>query len=522
MATKLVGILERCGTSSLTGLLGASAIELLEIKRPEAKTPLGLAEFVVGIFGAEGALKRDDVRKLLFEQMNSSEAAELCELLELPAGAPQLTLRAVAFDRPFYTDLLFRWFGLAYDGSDQVEQESSSKAPSSNKLREHQANAFRELRNRLADSSQVVLVHMPPGAGKLRLVAAAALDLFRSAAADSIVVWIAPHPALCDEAFLELTHVWHDLGLVDVTAYRLYGNHALPDLATLSSGIVIADLDRVAADGQNLASLGARACVVVMNDAEHLGHPIGASLLQEMRKGGQFSIAAIYSASGATLRQSSYATGVMDALTGRSICMVDQAPQLLVAAGDIDPFDVTTKFSPVTGLTVDAAQLDLHQDLADALASDVGRNAMLIELMEELNRANEKVVLQATTADHANLLNGMLGFLGIKAMAITGQMAWNDRVVQMQRFNSRLDTTVLCVHGVFVPGHVVPDVTCLVLARPTSSSAVLSEMVGRTASGRKKPDKPLRVLAIADPVPAFLRLVEDLSRWNRFENEEKQ
>nr|GFD26577.1 hypothetical protein [Tanacetum cinerariifolium] len=142
---------------------------------------------------------------------------------------------------------------------------------------------------------------MPWGAGKLRLVATAVVDLYRSERDGQVILWLTPGEALCDEAFNELRAVWEHLGSRDVTIYRLYGNRETPDLGSLENCIIVADIAKIRSEESDFNELGKKARIVIFGDAAHISKPAGANILSNLSRESSLSLVAISAASGAEI-----------------------------------------------------------------------------------------------------------------------------------------------------------------------------------------------------------------------------
>lgn len=515
MATKLVEHLARCDTASLVPLLGDATMALLERVGNGAMVPLGLAELVVSSYGEDGALRNPAIRRLLFSNLEGDEGRVLCDLLGLSAAAPLMTLTGADFDHdPHNTEMLFRSFGVPYEAEDVRDLESSRKATASHKLRGHQADAYRKLRRKIADPAACALVHMPFGAGKLRLVATAVLDLYRSEPDGRVVVWFAPGEALCEEVFNELGEMWQQLGSRDVTLYRLYGDRPIPDLGNLGTCIVVADIEKFTENTPGLTELGRNTRVIVLGDAEHMGHPLTAAVIEKMSEEGAFSIVGISATPGNVIDESPSRKAIGMRFSGSCIHIENEDPVgLLQAAGDVAAISIEIRNPPKNNIPADDSGLDLSSEASIALSMDVDRNEAILELLLAEAKTASKIVFFATTAEHARLFSGLLRLRGVRAMAVTGGMSSEQRALVIQKFNAR-EEKILCVHGIFISGAAVSGVSVGVVAAPTISAAVLSEMVGRLASDRNASDNPLKFIIVADPIPGFVRLIESLGTWN--------
>ncbi|HCF0211499.1 DEAD/DEAH box helicase [Pseudomonas aeruginosa] len=521
MKSKLVDHLARCDTASLKPLLGDATFNLLERVGGDALNSEGLSYLIVSMHGDVGALRSRAIRDLIFSKLSSDEGRALCELLQLPASAALMTLRSVDFDsNPLNLEMLIRWFGVSYDAADLSARitEGSRKAIAKNKLRHHQLVAFCELRRSISSPGSSILVHMPFGAGKLRLVATAVLDLYRSESDGKTILWLTPGEALCEEAFSELRNVWEQLGSRDVTIFRLYGDHPTPDFRNLGNCIVVADITKLGHADDGLEELGRRARIIVLGDAERAFHPVGEEIIYKMSKDSTFSLVGILASPSSIIDFSSSGAALRARFSNSYITMNDDDPcKLLRESGDVDEVvaevqDIKSGVAPFVGCNV----LDFSFEYIDLLSKDVERNCALLELLISEARTSGRVLFFATTAEHARLFLGLLALRGVRAMSLTSEKTPEERTILMQKFNAR-DEKILCVHGFFVSGDSVPELSVAVIATPSLSTSVFLGMVGRLASGRGTDKNRLRLVVVSDSNPEQRRLVETLGTWNKLD-----
>jgi len=514
----------------LAAVLGDSTTALINKLGTGATSPAGLAYFIASVHGERGALRRRDIRDLLISKLEASEAADLCALLHLPVISPLLTLRSIDFDTaPRKLELLDRWYGVADDDVEMPHQtaEGSLNAVATHKLRAHQLNAFRELRRAIARPPASILVHMPFGAGKLRLVATAALDLFRSEADDRSIIWLAPGAAMCEEAFLELQEVWKQLGSRDTTIFRLYGNHPARDLDQLGGAIAVIDILRLSKDDPALEKLGAVTSVAVFADAESLVHPVGAEIGRRMSAGGPFSVVGILASSGVAIPPGPARSALKSAFPGASITVeADDELQSLRSGGDFMDIEGTvvhltntpSAITP-TGVAfeaIDDNSLDFDQAYANELSNNVERNERLLALLEEESKKVGRIVFYATTPTSARLFAGLLPVLGVPARSITSEESPAARALALQRFVAR-EEKVLCVHGFLLAGSSIPDIALCVVASPGKSRAAFLLMIGRLVQARDTNLPALRLIVAAD-AQADAGLVGSLGTWSTLES----
>ncbi len=522
----LVEHLSRHDASALADLLGPSTMGLLYKKlAPSALSPKGLAYFLVKAHGDNEVLRRPEIRELLLSKLSLDEATGLCELLQFDPISPHQTLAGINFDSKRNLELLGTWYGVENDELQASIQlpDGSQKAIAAHKLRPHQLHAYRELRRSIANPS-TTLVHMPFGAGKLRLVATAALDFFRSADDDKSVVWLAPGPAMCEEAFLELRDVWKQLGSRDITLFQLYGDYPARDLDRLEGAIVVVDILRISKDDPALQRLGASTSIAILADAQDLVHPVGAEIIQKLSMGRSFPVIGVLAASGDALPQGACREDLKRAFT-TCITVADEQEtlQALRELGDFSQVagavvNLTSARSPsVAGVSsfqaTNDSSLDFDPTYVRELDSDVERNESLLSLLQTEAQQNGRIVFYATTAASARIFSGLLHLLGIPAASVTADESPAARTLAIQRFVARSESGVLCVHGFLLAGSSVPNVASCVMASPVRSKALFLSTVGRLVQARDASLPALRLIVAADS-QADVALVNSLGTWS--------
>ncbi len=498
-------------------------MELLSKKLgPGALSPKGLAYFFVSVHGDYEILRRPNIRALLLSKLSHAEATELCELLLLPIISPHQTLTGINFDTPRYLELFDRWYGVDTEvlRTPPHPIEGSQKAVASHKLKVHQLNAFRELRRAIATPSST-LVHMPLGAGKLRLVATAVLDFFRSADDDRAIVWFAPGAAMCEEAFLELRDVWKQLGSRDTTLLQIYGNYPPRDLDRLDGAIAVIDILRIAKDDQALEKLGTTTSVVIFADAENLIDPTGAEIVRRMSMGGKFSLVGILASSGADIPPGPRRDLLEAAFSGGCISLAEGELQNLHDGGDfmhiagsVVHLTIATPAVPMDTNLLHAdydSALDFDSSYVSRLDNNIERNERLLALLQEESKNSGRIIFFATTSASARLFAGLLPVLGISARSITADESPAARALAIQKFVAR-DERVLCVHGFLLNGSLISDIAACIVASPIKSKASFLATIGRVIEARDVSLPPVRLIVAADS-QADASFVASLDTW---------
>lgn len=121
--------------------------------------------------------------------------------------------------------------------------------------------------------------------------------------------------------------------------------------------------------------------------------------------------------------------------------------------------------------------------------------------------AGRKSIVFCVTVEHARLVQEVLVRYGVKAALVTGKTPTKEREDVLSKYRSG-EVTSLINCGVFTEGFDAPDTSVIVLARPTKSVGLFTQMVGRglrplpgvVDSGHDGLDRSLRIAGSAKPL----------------------
>ena len=138
----------------------------------------------------------------------------------------------------------------------------------------------------------------------------------------------------------------------------------------------------------------------------------------------------------------------------------------------------------------------IESELAEAI--DVPeRNELIIKAYHDLCK-NRRTVVFASTIDHANSDTDLFQQRGISTVSVLGTTDGRDRACIFERFR-RGDIQVIVNIGVLTEGFDEPDIAAIILARPTRSNLLYTQIVGRgtrLSSSNEKQD--CLIIDIAD------------------------
>ena len=166
--------------------------------------------------------------------------------------------------------------------------------------------------------------------------------------------------------------------------------------------------------------------------------------------------------------------------------------------------------------------VDVPQSILEKLGDDSRRNLRILTIVEDLTKRHSRVVLFAPSVRSARLLASLLAVRGHEAEVVTALSAPVDRERVIRRFKSSdARPMILCNYGVLTTGFDAPGISAAVIARPTISLVLYSQMVGRATRGPKVGgNAEAEIITVVDlNLPGFGSIVDAFKNWEDVWNE---
>lgn len=428
---------------------------------------------------------------------------------------------------------LFGFFEVALGGNECAEMEVNAAAypmitvSPSRPLFDHQIAAISDIKDRLAKPGSKVLLHMPTGAGKTRMAMRHVADTLVGDP-DSLVIWLAHSEELCEQAIEEFTNTWRDVGSRDIRVCRFYGNHTPNLLADdHKTGLVVAGLAKTYRHAQRhdlfLTTLADRVQLVVMDEAH-----------QAIAETYKFILDSLVEKHGARLLGLSATPGrtwnnrlkdeELAEFFGRSKVTISasESPIDFLIKGGFIAKQRTERLVYKDTLTGDdlaklGLDVDIPQSVLDKLAGDVARNIVIISKIEELiDRGHTRIIYFATSVSNARDISLTLHVRRHDSFVIDASTPANVRGNAIREYTSDSEVPkIVCNFGVLTAGFDAPRTTAVLIARPTKSLVLYSQMVGRAIRGpRVGGSEECTVATVVDTsLPGFDSMVRSFSNW---------
>lgn len=398
-------------------------------------------------------------------------------------------------------------------------------------LFDHQRAAVNALKPLLNEGERRAVLHLPTGAGKTRTAMHVVAEWLRNND-PSVVVWLASGQELLQQAVASFEEAWRHLGSRPVRVGQVWGSQDPRALAldTFTDGFLVVGL----AKGWALksrqpdwaAKLSKQVRLVVFDEAHQSVAPTYRRLTEELTLDYRCGLLGLTATPGRSWRELDADGELADFYAHNKVTLDvpgDNPVSFLIENGFLArPTFRTLLAEP--GVLLNAAQrrsiakdLDIPVDVLESLSMSEQYVAAVLRAVEELSQAgHRRVVVFAATVDHARVTAALLLARGIRSAAVTGLTAVRTRDDAIRRFRSEDDGMMVLVNfGVLIAGFDAPQASAVVIARPTRSLVLYSQMIGRAIRGPKAGGtQSCEVLTVVDPrLPGFGDLTDAFLNW---------
>ena len=521
-------LMARADDDTLRELVGPQALGVLRLFDESFDRPSVLRETLLKVRTPDSLLRDPATRTALLMTLAIEDAERLAGTLGSTGGNPFDFLRALKPQKNSQQEqALFDWFEADLPEDPPAEVPLTSVGAPSYPLFAHQRVAVREAWQRLETSPNRVLLHMPTGAGKTRTAMNLIADFLRNNE-PGLVVWLAYSEELCSQAAEEFEKAWRYLGNRDVGVFRFWADAKL-NLDECRDGIVVAGLGKAFSTAKSdltfLSKLSDRAGLVVIDEAHQAvaeTYRFVLETLVERRRG--VRLLGLSATPGRTWNDPEEDLRLSEFFNRRKVTL--STPPLnpvdfLIEEGYLarpEFVNIPYAGSEFTRAETEsiAADLDIPAKLLRRLARDDQRNLVVVRSAEALLKDHERVLVFAATVEHAGALAIVLSARGHVANVVTGSTPKRQRQRLIESFKAEGGPPqVLCNYGVLTTGFDAPKTNAAVIARPTKSLVLYSQMVGRVIRGeRAGGNAEAEIHTVVDSsLPGFGKMSDAFSNW---------
>ena len=396
-------------------------------------------------------------------------------------------------------------------------------------LFDYQRNAVRKLMPLLAQDERRAVLHLPTGVGKTRAAMHVVGDSLRTYE-PSVVVWLASGKELLEQAVFAFKEAWKHLGNRSLQIGTMWGDRT-PDLDSFSDGFLAVGLAKGWAvisrtDPDWASRLSRRVRLVVFDEAHQSIARTYKWITDDLTLGYRCALLGLTATPGRTWADIDKDGQLADFFCGNKVTLDvpgDNPIKYLIENGYLARPTFRTLLSE-PGLCINnselnriAGALDIPIQIVSALSiSKQYLAAVLGGIVELLHAGHRRVLVFAATVDQARVLTAILVARDIRSELVTGATPGRVRDSAIRSFKSDDEAPMVLVNfGVLTTGFDAPKASAAVIARPTKSLVLYSQMVGRAIRGPNAGGtEACEILTVVDPsLPGFGDVAMAFLNW---------
>ena len=181
-----------------------------------------------------------------------------------------------------------------------------------------------------------------------------------------------------------------------------------------------------------------------------------------------------------------------------------------------DPTFVQISFESDFEISDPPPGVDYSADDLDNLGRNEQRTRKIVELSENAARRHARTIVFCPSVGSALACHDLLQSNNITSYVITANTPGDERRAIINNFRSPdREHMVLLNYGVLTAGFDAPRTRCVIIARPTTSLVLYSQMAGRAMRGpRAGGNSTAEILTVADVnLPGFGSVTDAFTNW---------
>ena len=532
-------LMQQAKPDDLCNLIDASIIDFLKGLDPELVRGERFSDFVAKYMDPVATLRDSHKRNQIIKLLPWPKACELAERLGIKVNNDlyrNIQTKVCSKDE---LDVVLSFFGIGREDKSPIHKRAPIETINAQyNLFDHQNAVAMRAERILSEPPHKAVLHMPTGSGKTRT----AMHIIASHLKHNnptLVFWLAQSSELLDQAANEFESAWHHLGNRPISLVRFWG-HYDANIMSVHDGVVVAGLGKMHAldkrKPNEILCVADRTSMVVIDEAHQAIAPTYQSVLDVLHtKRPNSALLGLTATPGRTWSDIEEDKKLADYFDNQKITLQVKGFEndpigFLVSEGYLaKPHFQTLDYD--AGITLSDEDnhklnqsIEVPDNILKQLGNDVRRNIKIIKIIEELISRHRKVIVFTPSVENAKLLYAVLIARNHEAHIVTSQTNKQKRERTIQRFKSNTDCPMVIVnYGVLTTGFDVPEVSAAIIARPTKSLVLYSQMVGRAIRGPKAGgNMEAEIVTIVDlRLPGFSDIATAFNNWEDVWHESK-
>ncbi len=363
-----------------------------------------------------------------------------------------------------------------------------------------------KLINSITNKNLKAIIHMPTGSGKTKTTIATLLEynLKTQFLNQNFIIWLAHSDELCDQAKESFEELWKLYGTGDLPLIRLK-DQKIDEINKLSGGIIICTYSklhrmRVNMNGAKiLEAIRNKSLFIIADEAHMVPAQTFTESIEFISKLDFTFLIGLSATPGGyyvdqTERLSNYFLKNKITITDDDDNELegDEPLNFLQKKGVLSYIkthqvktDFNFEFTPEEQKRIlSSFEEGLSPELIKKMGEDVERNICIFGELSNLYEQNLSTIVFACSLKHTKLLHKICILSGMKVAKIDDKTSNQNRKQIVKDFKNK-EIKIIFNYGVLSTGFDAPGTEAILIARPTTSPVIYSQMLGRGLRGPK-------------------------------------
>lgn len=427
---------------------------------------------------------------------------------------------------------LTEFFGISVSSENTTSDWPSETIKPDYPLFDYQLTAVNKLMSLIeGPQSNRGVLHFPTGGGKTRTAMHFVCRLLTRERC--VVVWLASGKELLEQASEAFREAWTHLGNRSIDLHQMHGDMN-PEIETFSDGLLIVGLQKAASKSRNepdyWKKLSKNVRLVVFDEAHQTIATTYQQVVEDLAYAGSTTaVLGLTATPGRTWSDIDKDAQLADFYHQNLISLEIEGAEkdpigYLISNGFLSQPDFQTLHID-SGMEITAADLEkistsleIPKEIIDELTLREQYLAQILKTVQKLiAEGRTRILVFAASVLTAQLVDGLLASWSIHSACITGKSSSKSREGSIKQFKGdKPEAMVLVNFGVLTTGFDAPNADAAIIARPTKSLVLYSQMVGRAIRGPQlNGTKTCTIVTVVDTsLPSFGSIAESFTNWS--------
>ena len=387
-------------------------------------------------------------------------------------------------------------------------------------LKSYQFPVYFKSMEQLKESGSRFIIKMPTGSGKTRVAMEVISDYINSSNENVNIVWLAHQKELCEQAYECFVDVWSHLSKKKLNLHRMWDENDTTKFPNQleDNNFFIGNFQKIYSnletEKNNINSLKDKVSLIVVDEAHRVLAPTYKKAVNYFSNF-KTKIIGLTATPGRSYKNEEENKKLAKFFRDNFVeIIISKGKRVISYLRSINVLS-TVKYEPIhieETISLSAKQKEyiasfdkLPFDIIEQLSNSQIRNYEILKRMKNILDENpkSKVLFFGLSIDHSKFICAMLNIMGINAKHVDGSTSSTRRSASLLDFKEG-NLSVLCNERLMSTGFDAPKTDNIVIAKPTSSIVLYSQIIGR---GLRGPEiggtKYCKVIDVKDNILGF-------------------